>query len=200
MEYIIGNRVVIIAHQDVDAVCTVKILTNLFKTEGVSYILLSCSGISDMKAKYDEYSGQSNWFIMVNCGATVDLLHVLGDPPMSKNFFILDYHRPIHIINYYNTTNQIRLVSVPEDDDRIPTFDQIFGEDPVSDDSDSDEEMDFDDEMDENGISASMRRREGRRQRRAEHADWLKTRERLLFNYREYSYYARPVSSYNVVV
>ncbi|ODN00270.1 Cell division control protein 45, partial [Orchesella cincta] len=120
MDRIVGHRVVIITNQDVDAVCTVKILTALFKTEGIQYILLSCCGISDMKTKYDEYSSQSDKYILVNCGATIDVLETLGEPPKEKLFFILDYHRPINVLNYYNTTGQVFIVSVLEPEETIP--------------------------------------------------------------------------------
>jgi len=42
----------------------------------------------------------------VNCGAGVDILEML-DRPTDKVFFVLDSHRPIHVANYYDETNQV---------------------------------------------------------------------------------------------
>ncbi|CAL8129887.1 unnamed protein product [Orchesella dallaii] len=201
MERIVGHRVIIITNQDVDAVCTVKILTSLFKTEGVQYIMLSCCGVSDMKAKYDEYSSQSDRYIMVNCGATIDLMDTLGDPPKEKLFFILDYHRPINVLNYYNATGQVLIVSAPEPDERIPEFDQIFREEPPDSSDEEDEDMDDDDEeLDENGMNERMRVKAERRIQRQMYMTWVKKRERLLFDYREHSYYSRPSALYGLEI
>ncbi|ODM86612.1 Cell division control protein 45 [Orchesella cincta] len=185
MDKLVGHRVIIITAQDVDSVCTVRILTSLFKTEGIQYILLSCSGITDMKAKYADYSSQSDKFLMINCGATFDLLETLENPPKEKTFFVLDYHRPIHVINYYNSTGQVHIISVPEPEEVIPEFDQIFREVP----EDDDEEEEVDEENSEE-----------RRQRRADYNEWAERRQKILFDYREYSYYARPSALYALEV
>lgn len=196
MSIVTTQRVVLIAHQDVDALCSVKILTSLFKTEGVSYILLSCNGIDDLKTKYLEYASQSNIFILVNCGATIDLLETLECREKEKIFFLLDYHRPIHILNFYNDENQVRIISDVEDVEGVPSFDDIYGVDPGSDDDDSEEEMEDDDEED-NGMTGRMRRRAEKQAKRMEYKEWAEKRTRLLFDYRESSYYAKPVSKIN---
>lgn len=186
MDLLTGHRVIIIAYHDADSACTVKIITSLFKTEGVAYVLVSCTGLADLKVKYAEYSTQSDVFLLVNCGATVDLLHLLDDPDVDKKLFVLDSHRPIDIINYYDT-KRIRLLSGPEEDDKIPHFDQLFAVDEeVSSDSESEE----DEEMD--GMEARDRN-ENRAERRRRRREWAEARERTLFSYREHSYYARPV-------
>lgn len=196
MDHMIGHRVVILAHQDVDSVCTVKILTNLFKTEGVSYILLSCCGVADLKAKYDEYSSQSHTFVLINCGATIDLLGALGGPPKTNKFFVLDYHRPIHVINYYNTTGQVRIVSTLEPDEQIPEAEDVFGEEP-DDDTDSEDEMD--DDLDEEQQLEKANRRHERADLRRKYNEWQERREQILFKYREHCYYARPVTVSNIL-
>lgn len=167
LDHIIGQRVVIIAHHDVDAVCAVKVLTSLFKSESVTYILLTCYGVSDLKARYAEYSKQSYSFLLINCGVTIDLLQTLAHPPISQKFFVIDHHRPIHVLNYYNTSGQVFVVSSLEPDEQIPQFSEIFDIEPEHD---------------------------APEKRKREYATWLERRELVLNKYREHCYYARPVS------
>lgn len=47
---------------------------------------------------------------MINCGAGVDILQLL-ERPTDKIFYVMDNHRPIHIANYYNETNQVCICS-----------------------------------------------------------------------------------------
>ncbi|CAL8114524.1 unnamed protein product [Orchesella dallaii] len=199
IERIVGHRLIIITNQDVDAVCTVKILTTLFKTEGIQYILLSCSGLTELKAKYDEYNSQSDRCLLINCGGTIDVLDLLGNPPREKLFFILDYHRPLNILNYYNTTGQVVIISVLESEENIPEFDEIFREEPP-DSSEEEDDHDDDEALDANGMNERQRRKTERRAQRQLYTTWVKKREHLLFTYREHFYYSRPSALYGLEI
>lgn len=50
---------------------------------------------------------QYQYFVLINCGATVDLLETL-QPEEDLVFFICDTHRAVDVVNVYNDT-QVRL-------------------------------------------------------------------------------------------
>lgn len=51
---------------------------------------------------------QFQYFVLINCGANVDLLEAL-QPEEDVVFFVCDTHRPINVVNVYNET-QVRFV------------------------------------------------------------------------------------------
>lgn len=53
---------------------------------------------------------QFQYFVLINCGANVDLLEML-QPDDDTKFFICDTHRPVDVVNVYNDT-QVRIVSL----------------------------------------------------------------------------------------
>ena len=44
---------------------------------------------------------QFRYFILINCGANVDLLDIL-QPDDEAVFFVCDTHRPVNVVNVYN--------------------------------------------------------------------------------------------------
>lgn len=48
-------------------------------------------------------SFQFRYFVLINCGANVDLLETL-QPEEDSIFFICDTHRPVDVVNVYNDT------------------------------------------------------------------------------------------------
>ena len=49
---------------------------------------------------------QFRYFVLINCGANVDLLETL-QPDEDSVFFICDTHRPVDVVNVYNDS-QVR--------------------------------------------------------------------------------------------
>lgn len=50
---------------------------------------------------------QFHYFILINCGANVDLLDIL-QPDEDTVFFVCDTHRPVNVVNVYNDTQVSR--------------------------------------------------------------------------------------------
>lgn len=50
---------------------------------------------------------QFHYFILINCGANVDLLDIL-QPDEDTIFFVCDTHRPVNVVNVYNDTQVSR--------------------------------------------------------------------------------------------
>lgn len=53
------------------------------------------------------FSFQFRYFILINCGANVDLLDIL-QPDENTIFFVCDTHRPVNVVNVYNDTQVTR--------------------------------------------------------------------------------------------
>lgn len=108
------------------------------------------------------------------------------DPDESSVFFVLDSHKPTDVCNIYSDT-QIRLLWQQEDDQNVPNFEDIFNEDEEEDESDGGE---GDDEE-----SVSKRRRLGEEDilKRREKRLWEEKRNKLMFEYSQYTYYSKAV-------
>ncbi|CAK1552394.1 unnamed protein product [Leptosia nina] len=174
---LLGNRVLLLVHYDVDAVCTCKILQDLFKCDNILYTLVPVGGISDLKTAYEENNEEIKFVVLVNCGGTIDLVDIL-QPDEDVIFFVLDSHKPTDICNVYSD-GQVRLV-YKDDEENIPNFDDIFRDD-------EDEE-----EADENLQGAD--RLEAMVERRRDRKAWEERRHTLMFNYTQFSYYGKPSS------
>lgn len=172
---LLGNRVLLLVHYDVDAICTCKILQGLFKCDNVSYTLVPVGGIAELKRAYEENNEEIKYVVLINCGGTIDLVDIL-QPEEDVVFFVLDAHKPTDVCNVYSD-GQVRLV-YKDDEENIPNFDDIFRDD---DDEDENEES----ESGREGLEAMVERR---RERRA----WEEKRNTLMFNYTQFSYYGKP--------
>lgn len=56
-----------------------------------------------LKALTSQYLSffQFHYFVLINCGANVDLLDIL-QPDEEAVFFVCDTHRPVNVVNVYN--------------------------------------------------------------------------------------------------
>ncbi|CAJ0932570.1 unnamed protein product, partial [Ranitomeya imitator] len=139
------------------------------------------------------------YFVLLNCGANVDLLETL-QPQEETIFFICDTHRPIDVVNVYNDTQvyiennylcvtQIKLLIKQDDDLEIPAYDDIF-----RDDEDEEEEDDSGNESEGSEPSGKRRRFdegavERRIERRRQRREWEARRREILFDYEQYEYH-----------
>ncbi|XP_013143374.1 PREDICTED: cell division control protein 45 homolog isoform X2 [Papilio polytes] len=171
---LLGNRVLLLVHYDVDAICACKILQGLFKCDNISYTLVPVGGISELKTAYEENNEEIKYVVLINCGGTIDLVDIL-QPDEEVVFFVLDSHKPTDICNVYSD-GQVRLV-YKDDEENIPNFDDIFRDD----DDDENEESGSSRE----GLEALVERRRARK-------EWEERRHTLMFNYTQFSYYGKP--------
>uniref|UniRef100_A0A671RNH2 Cell division control protein 45 homolog n=1 Tax=Sinocyclocheilus anshuiensis TaxID=1608454 RepID=A0A671RNH2_9TELE len=118
----------------------------LFHCDQVQYTLVPVAGWQDLGTAFMEHKEQYQYFVLINCGANVDLLETL-QPEEDSVFFICDTHRPADVVNVYNDT-QIKLLIKQDDDLGVPSYDDIFRDD------EEDEEGDGDDSGNESDGSA----------------------------------------------
>ncbi|XP_039628110.1 cell division control protein 45 homolog isoform X2 [Polypterus senegalus] len=184
------SRVALLVASDIDALCACKILQALFHCDHVQYTLVPVSGWQDLETAFLEHKEQFKYFVLINCGANVDLLETL-QPEDDSIFFICDTHRPVDVINVYNDS-QIKLLIKQDDDLGIPSYDDIFRDD---DDEEEGNEDDSGNESDDGQEPSGKRRKfegdavERRIERRRERREWEARRKEILFDYEQYEYH-----------
>ncbi|XP_029475405.1 cell division control protein 45 homolog isoform X2 [Rhinatrema bivittatum] len=184
-EVIVNQRVLLLVASDVDALCACKILQALFQCDHVQYTLVPVSGWQELETAVLEHKDQFQSFVLINCGANIDLLETL-QPDENSLFFVCDAHRPVDVVNVYNDT-QIKLLIKQDDDLEIPSYDDIFrdeeeNEDDSGNEDDGSEPVGKRQRFDEDAME---RRIERRRQRR----EWEARRQEILFDYEQYEYH-----------
>ncbi|KAM8866698.1 cell division control protein 45 homolog isoform 2-T2 [Synchiropus picturatus] len=186
-EVVAHQRVALLVAADIDALCACKILQALFHCDQVQYTLVPVTGWQDLGTAFLEHKDQFQYFVLLNCGANVDLLEML-QPDDDTVFFICDTHRPVDVVNVYNDT-QIKLLIKQDDDLGVPSYDDIFRDDEGEEDEDSGNESD------EGSEPSGKRRRydEGALERRIERQrqkrEWEARRREILFDYEQYEYH-----------
>ncbi|XP_062398845.1 cell division control protein 45 homolog [Sardina pilchardus] len=183
-DVVVHQRVALLVAPDIDALCACKVLQALFHCDQVQYTLVPVTGWQDLSTAFIEHKEQYRYFVLINCGANVDLLETL-QPDDDTIFFICDTHRPVDVVNVYNDT-QIKLLIKQDDDLGIPTYDDIFRDDEDEDDSGNESD----------GSEPSGKRRrfdEGTVERRIERQrakrEWEARRREILFDYEQYEYH-----------
>lgn len=174
-DVISGNRVLLLVGCDVDALCACKILQYLFQCDNVLYTLIPVCGKASLIQAFSRHKDQAKYVVMVNCGATIDIIECL-QPNENVVFFVSDSHRPVNIYNVYSES-QIRMLMKPDDCEGIPAYDDVFKDD------ESEDEEDEERRLNENYV---MRRRERRL--------WEENRDKVMFDYYQISYFGEPSS------
>ncbi|XP_047417247.1 cell division control protein 45 homolog isoform X1 [Sciurus carolinensis] len=179
-----GKRVLLFVASDVDALCACKILQALFHCDHVQYTLVPVSGWQELETAFLEHKEQFRYFILINCGANVDLLDIL-QPDEDTVFFVCDTHRPVNVVNVYNDT-QIKLLIKQDDDLEVPAYDDIFrdeeeDEEHSENDSDGSEPSEKRTRLEEEIVEQTMKRRQKR--------EWEARRRDILFDYEQYEYH-----------
>ncbi|XP_044764128.1 cell division control protein 45 homolog [Coccinella septempunctata] len=189
--FLAGKRIFLMIHYDIDSICCCKILQSLLRHNHILYSLAVVRGIEDFKTAFRENCEDVKYFVLINCGGTIDIVEVL-EPEEDIIFFVLDSHRPIDLCNIYSN-EQVRLLSAPEEDAEVPGFDSIFREESDEEDDevgDSTSEVGSDDEIE--GRAAKRRRlNEEEIMKRREKRLWEENRSKLLFEYSQFTYYAK---------
>ncbi|XP_018873911.1 cell division control protein 45 homolog isoform X7 [Gorilla gorilla gorilla] len=164
-EVVQSQRVLLFVASDVDALCACKILQALFQCDHVQYTLVPVSGWQELETAFLEHKEQFHYFILINCGANVDLLDIL-QPDEDTIFFVCDTHRPVNVVNVYNDT-QIKLLIKQDDDLEVPAYEDIFrdeeeDEEHSGNDSDGSEPSEKRTRLEEEIVEQTMRRRQRR--------------------------------------
>uniref|UniRef100_A0A1B0CPX3 Uncharacterized protein n=1 Tax=Lutzomyia longipalpis TaxID=7200 RepID=A0A1B0CPX3_LUTLO len=181
---LVGKRVLVIVNYDIDALCGSRILQALFQNDQILYSIVPIMGVSGLQRTYAEHRSDTKNIILINCGGCIDILETL-QPEEDSVFFICDSHRPYDVCNIFND-GQIKILGKPNDDEGIPEFESIFR------DSDSEEDSSEEDEDDEEGEQMTrMQKFEMKMERQRQKRIWEADRNRIMFEYSQFSYYGR---------
>lgn len=181
-----GSRVLLFVNYDIDAICAARILQYLFRCDTISYTVVPVSGVQELRQAYEENCEEIKFVVLVNCGGTVDIIELL-EPEESVIFFLLDSHRPTDLCNVFSSS-QVRIIGKADPDEGIPDFDDVFREDSEEEeDNNSGEESD----PEESRVAKRMRMSEEAILKRREQRVWTEKRNRIVFDYTQFSYYGK---------
>ena len=130
-----NKRVVLLSSFEVDSVAACRILITLFKTDSIQYTLVPVFSEDNIEKAYLDHREHCNDYLLINCGATIDLLELLR-PPGMINFYVIDAHRPICVTNVFSEQVHV-LIRDTEAIEEIPKFEDVFRDE--EDESDVDE-------------------------------------------------------------
>ncbi|XP_017471407.1 PREDICTED: cell division control protein 45 homolog [Rhagoletis zephyria] len=203
---LVGKRLLIIVNYDIDAICASKILQSLFKYDHMLYSVVPIMGLAGLQRAYNEHQGDVKFVLLVNCGGCVDIVELL-QPEEDVTFFICDAHRPLDVCNIYSD-RQVCILGDPALEENIPAFESIFCES----DDDSDSEPEDDGDGNDSGAGGSddedsekvdkppaqkltrLERHEQRVMKQRQRRTWENERDRIMFEYTQYSYYGRSTA------
>jgi cell division control protein 45 len=163
-----GASVLILAHADVDALCSARILSYMLRADGISYELRPCrsyQSLLEISASIARDQLSYRALVLLNLGAHRDLGKLFDEnedggpnlPLDTMKVYIMDSHRPVHLKNLYSLHGDNVVVfldtveGVPSDGDDISANESSTDEeDSDSESEDQDEgETEFQDELSE---------------------------------------------------
>lgn len=175
-DLLIDSHVLVFVNYDVDAVCACKIISYLFKCDNIQHTVVPISDLNDLLAAFKDRRNSSKYILMINIGATFDVIDLL-EPEEEQIIFVADNHRPIDVYNVYRE-NELRLIMKSDDTDPIPLYEELF----------RDGSDDEDDEMNDRRFSLEEL------EKRKEIRGWEEKRRKILFEYSQFSYFGQSVS------
>lgn len=203
LDQINNKRVLVFVHLDVDALCSWKILQHLLHCEHILYTVLPISRRQDLEDSFAAHSQVTKNIILINCGATLDLIDLL-QPPEDTVFYIIDSLRPLEVRNVYNGI-QIKIICLQNElgieQKSVPEFEDIFDEDEEEEKDEDDEESEDDDlasDEDESRLAERVSQKKSNKRRRFDpeylekmqkRRDWEAKRSKILFEYYKYTYH-----------
>ena len=173
------QRALILVAFDVDALCACKILQCLFQSDHTLYTIVPVTGKEELEKSYVENSEGIKHVIMINCGASIDVVETL-QPEDGVKFYICDSHRPVDVHNIYNAI-QVKLLMKEDEFDDVPQYEAVFRDDS---------EDESGNESDDSSQSGKRRRFDDNYiEKKREKRLWNEARTKLIFDYEQFSMY-----------
>lgn len=176
------KRILILSAADVDAVCALKILLQLFSCDLISYSLEICTKRSDIQEAMNAHRDSTHHVILINCGAAERLMKLLDLRDASSRIFVIDSRRPVHLENLYSE-KQVMVLTDNFNLGKVPKFEEIY----MADDDHEEEES----TASEFGEDSQSQLQSGRKRKRRGNPEWLAKRERILDEYYKDVWYER---------
>lgn len=120
--------------------------------EHVLYTVVPIETKQALEDSYKQHRNVASHVVLINCGATLDLVDVL-EPSDETVFYVIDSQRPLEVRNVYNGV-QVKIVvmssELTAEEKLVPEFEEIFDEEEEEEESEKNEEDDDDEENKEN--------------------------------------------------
>ncbi len=88
----------------------------MLRRDNVKFVLVPVSGYEDLASKAQQMMAESSdlkSFVLVNCGAVVDVSSFL-ELSDEQTAYVIDYHRPVHQRNIHNAANVVVFADTQE--------------------------------------------------------------------------------------
>jgi cell division control protein 45 len=166
-----GNgSVLILAHLDVDAMASARILSYMLRQDNVPYQLVPCPSYSKLEAILAQtvpLSGSSSdndnndnnsdnnhvrAVVCLNVGATRNLTALFANQTLhgtSVKIYVLDCRRPVHLANVHAVENVVVFWDSVQNDDVPSDGDDLSGNEDSPDDEEEEEEEELDEDDDD---------------------------------------------------
>ncbi|KAI8589741.1 CDC45 family [Geranomyces variabilis] len=144
-----ASTVVIFASPDADALCALKILVTLLKSDCVAHKVVPVAGYADLSTANDDHvhdNEELRSIILLNCGGNVDL-HDLFSLSEKMTVYVCDSHRPLNLRSLFSHD---QIVFMDDGDiDELPDLKTAVEELEFEDDDSEEGDDDVDDVDDE---------------------------------------------------
>ena len=126
-----GASVLILAHADVDALCSARILSYMLRADGISYELRPCRSFQSLKEICRTVTRDGLTYralVLLNIGAHRNLTRLFeatddyeGLSPETMKVYVMDCRRPVHLANIHAGDNVVVFLDAIHNDHDIPS-------------------------------------------------------------------------------
>lgn len=109
--------VIFVSCLDIDALCSAKIISALFKFDLIPHKIMPISGYQELKEKYSQLDDEISSMICLGCGGTIDLEAFFdivsdeqdpnADQMMGPKIYVIDNHRPWNLDNLFASSRVV---------------------------------------------------------------------------------------------
>ncbi|KAJ1534589.1 hypothetical protein HK096_003707 [Nowakowskiella sp. JEL0078] len=183
-----SSTVLIFVANDLDALCSCKLLSSLLKSDSIAHEIVPISGFRELSEKNStliEENEQLRSLIFLNCGGMVDLSEYLT---LTENMmvYIADSHRPINLHNLFGSDQIMVLddghysVNNENIDEIRAAFEYLNKEgDDYEEESQEDENLEDDDDSDQPDGQPTKKRRKGSTEELIAQTDRIQNEKRM---------------------
>ncbi|KAG0343263.1 hypothetical protein BG004_005429 [Podila humilis] len=94
------STILLFVAADVDAICAFRILTTLFKSDCISYVVVPVASMDDIQKEAKHLSSTIRSVILLNCGVLFTLEDYM-ELSEDVTVYVLDNHRPVDLKNAF---------------------------------------------------------------------------------------------------
>lgn len=183
------GRILIMCALDVDAICACRILQFLLESHNLQYSIAPVASVDNLSKSFEEYRNSVDSIVTINFGNLINIPKFLK-PSETLNFYVIDSHRPINIYNYYKNPQVKLFITNDERELKIPSSSKIILK------GDNGESEGCDEEASIELLTADARTLTNEQlEKRRRLREWLLNKQKLMFDYEEYQFYGKSVST-----